>query len=430
MKKSKTPTFVLELPLRVEAEQASHLRAHFEAARALYNALLGEAMKRLRLMRADPRWQEARCLPKLHKQQRNAFFSQLREEYEFSEYALHRYATGANTAWIADHLDANTAQTLATRAYQAANRVCLGQARGVRFKSRGRGLDSVEGKTNKQGLRFVLQDPKEGNAGWLVWGKERFAALIDWNDPVVRHGLSQRIKFTRLLRRKASSPRAAGADCQGYRYYAQLALEGIAYQKPKHQAGQETVGLDLGPSTIAIAPKEGRASLLPFCGELKTARRKKRRLERKLDRERRATKPQNYEASGRLKQGKKRWHDSRGYQATRRGLASQERKLAAHRKSRQYRRQEKCDMPRVANRRGGRWRWMLSAIGQDGPLHIANQLIHRAVRSIRQGEQRGAMECSGVGKMQPLVEIALRPQYSSLSPSELVWSSHSRVLHF
>jgi hypothetical protein len=322
MKKSKTPTFVLELPLRVEAEQASHLRAHFEAARALYNALLGEAMKRLRLMRADPRWQEARCLPKLHKQQRNAFFSQLREEYEFSEYALHRYATGANTA-----------QTLATRAYQAANRVCLGQARGVRFKSRGRGLDSVEGKTNKQGLRFVLQDPKEGNAGWLVWGKERFAALIDWNDPVVRHGLSQRIKFTRLLRRKASSPRAAGADCQGYRYYAQLALEGIPYQKPNHQAGQETVGLDLGPSTIAIAPKEGRASLLPFCGELKTARRKKRRLMRKLDRQRRANNPQNYDSAGRVKKGNKRWHDSRGYQATRRRLASQERKLAAHRKS-------------------------------------------------------------------------------------------------
>src|SRR5436305_14664664 len=105
MSKTKTPTFLLELPLQVDDQQAKHLRAHFEAARCLYNALLGEAMKRLKHMRADPRWQEARRIPKGHKQERQALFSALREEYEFSEYALHAYATKARTVWIADHLD-------------------------------------------------------------------------------------------------------------------------------------------------------------------------------------------------------------------------------------------------------------------------------------------------------------------------------------
>ncbi len=333
MSRTKTPTFLLELPLQVNSQQAKHLRAHFEAARCLYNALLGEAISRLRRMRADNRWQEARAIPKTRSQERNALFSQLRQEYGFSEYALHEYVTGANTAWLADHLDVNTAQKLASRAYQAANRVCLGQAKKVRFKSKGRGLDSMEGKTNKQGIRFVLQDPKEGNAGWLVWGKGRFAALIDWNDPVVKHGLAHRIKFVRLLRRKASSERAEGADGEGHRYYAQLALEGVAYQKPKHQAGQQTVGLDLGPSTIAIVPKEGEAQLLAFCSDLKADQRLIRRLQRKLDRQRRANNPQNYDAKGRVKKGKKLWRDSQGYKATRRRLANQERKRAAHRKS-------------------------------------------------------------------------------------------------
>src|SRR5262249_42475561 len=54
-----TPTFMLELPLQVNSQQARHLCGHFEAARHLYNALLGEAMKRLRRMRAESRWQEA-----------------------------------------------------------------------------------------------------------------------------------------------------------------------------------------------------------------------------------------------------------------------------------------------------------------------------------------------------------------------------------
>ena len=332
-KRSKTPTFLLELPLQVDAQQAKHLRAHFEAARCLYNALLGEAVKRLKQMRADPRWADSRALPKMQKQERHAAFSALREEYGFSEYALHAYATRARTAWIAGHLDANTAQKLATRAYQAANRVCLGKAKKVRFKSRGRGLDSVEGKNNKQGLRFILQAPEEGNAGYLLWQQDRLPTLIDWDDPVLKHGLDQRIKYVRLIRRQATSKQAQGADCEGYRYYAQLALEGASYQKPKHQVGRATIGLDLGPSTLAIVPQAGEARLLSFCSELKTDKRKKRRLERKLGRQRRANNPQNYDHKGRVKKGRLHWKDSRGYKATRRRLASQERKLAAHRKS-------------------------------------------------------------------------------------------------
>jgi transposase len=332
-KRSKTPTFLLELPLQVTPQQASHLRAHFEAARCLYNALLGEAMKRLKHMRTDKRWQEARVIPKVHKQERAARFSELRQEYGFSEYALHAYATKARTAWIADHVDSNTAQKLATRAYQAANRVCLGQAKKVRFKSRGRGLDSVEGKNNTTGIRFVLQEHEVGHEGFLIWQQDRMRALIDWDDPVIKHGLDQRIKYVRLLRRPASSPQAQGADCEGYRYYGQLALEGVPYQKPKHHVGTATIGLDLGPSTLAIVPQEGEARLLSFCHELKTDQRLTRRLQRRLDRQRRANNPQNYDHKGQVKKGKKRWHDSQGYKKTHRRLASQERKLAAHRKS-------------------------------------------------------------------------------------------------
>jgi len=336
MKKSKTPTFLLELPLAVTPGQPKRLQAHFEVARALYNALLGEALGRLHRMRADPRWQAARAIPKVQKQERAAAFSQLRQAYGFSEYALHEFAKHATCSWIADHIDAVTAQTLATRAYQAVNRVCLGKAKKVRFRSKGRGLDSIEGKRNNTGLRFVLQPPEEGNQGWLVWGKDRLPALIDWNDPVVKYGLDRRIKYARLVRRKASSPRAKGADCQGYRYYVQLTLEGTPYQKKKNKPGSDIIGLDLGPSTIAIVPREGEARLLPLCEELKPDARRKRRLERKLDRQRRANNPQNYDEKGRIKKHVKRrltWKNSKGYLATRRRLAHQERKLTAHRKS-------------------------------------------------------------------------------------------------
>jgi hypothetical protein len=334
MAKAKTSTFLLELPLRVDAGQARRLRAHLEVSRTFYNAMLSEGSKRLRLMRADPAWQKARALSHARKQERSRAYRELRQQYRFSEYDLHAYATAVRTcAWMAEHLDANTAQTLASRAFHACNRVCLGRARKVRFRSRGRGLDSVEGKSNKQGLRFVLQEPTEGSAGWLIWQGDRIPALIDWHDPVIHHALKQRIKFARLVRRKASSERASGADGDGNRYFVQLALEGRPYLKPKNRPGNDTIGLDIGPSTLAIFPRQGEPKLVLFCEELKPNTRKNRRLQRKIDRQRRTTNQENYDAQGRVKKGRLTWKKSKRSLETQRQLAQAERRLAAHRKS-------------------------------------------------------------------------------------------------
>src|SRR5215510_12956351 len=214
MKRTKTPTFLIELPLRLAWSQEHRIRAHLEVARCLYNALLSEGNARLHQMRSDPEWSKARALPRADKQERRQAFSALRRKHRFSEYDLHEYAKQARVSWIADHIDSTMAQTLATRAYQAVNRVAVGKAKRVRFRSRWRGIDSVEGKRNDVGLRFVL-DPNAGDGGFLIWNEQVIPALIDWHDPVVQHGLRNPIKYVRLIRRKASSPQAKGVDHDG-----------------------------------------------------------------------------------------------------------------------------------------------------------------------------------------------------------------------
>src|SRR5215472_7517256 len=282
--KEKPPTFVLELSLEASAGQAARLRAHLEVGRQFYNAMLSKGQPRLRRMRADPAWQEARAIPRAQKQERRAAFAALRERYGFSEYAFHELARQLRVHWLAEHLDAVLAQTLASRAYHALNRICLGKARRVRFKSRGRGLSSIENKRNDTGLRFVLQQPAEGNQGYLIWKDDQLATRIDWNDPVVKYGLEHRIKYTRLVQRKASSPQAKGADAQGYRYAVQLALSGVPYRKPKHTVGSDTIGADVGPSTIALVPQQAAASLEVFCEALVPDEQAVRRLQRQMDR--------------------------------------------------------------------------------------------------------------------------------------------------
>ena len=62
-----------------------------------------------------------------------------------------------------------------------------------------------------------------------------------------------------------------------------------------------------------------------------------RRLQRKMDRQRRAANPGNYDEKGRIRSAgvtrKLDWKASRSYEKTRCRKATQERKLAAHRKS-------------------------------------------------------------------------------------------------
>ncbi len=94
------------------------------------------------------------------------------------------------------------------------------------------------------------------------------------------------------------------------------------------------VGLDIGPSTIAItAPTVQKAELRQFCNELKKDQRTERVLQRKLDRQRRANNPQNYNENGTVKNGVKKWVKSRNYKDTQKRMSETHRILAEHRKS-------------------------------------------------------------------------------------------------
>jgi hypothetical protein len=174
--------------------------------------------------------------------------------------------------------------------------------------------------------------PQAGAAGGLF----SLTAIIDWNDPVVKYGLGRHIKYVRLIQRKGS-PKAQGADAQGFRYFVQLALEGVPFHKPKHAVGTDTLGIDLGPSTIALVPRQTEASLQVLCADLAPDEKQVRRLQRKMDRQRRAANPGNYDEKGRIRKAgskqKLRWKSSKTYEKTRRRKAAKERRLSAHRKS-------------------------------------------------------------------------------------------------
>ena len=308
----RTPSLVCEVPLRVSRTQEQTLLARLEAARQVYNACLGQARRRVRLVRESTAFQRALTLPR-DEPTRKALFAQARSQHAFSEYALHAYAQQFGQCWLGEHLDSLTIQKLASRAYAAANRLLLGRAKRVRFKGKHQ-LDSVEGKTNTSGIRWC------GNR--VEWKGLVLQALLDPRDQVQVHGLAAPVKYVRLVRRKLG---------EHNRFSAQLVCQGVPWQKPQHQLGSGIVGLDLGPSAIAVVSAQ-QALLQPFCPEVAPDAKALRRLERKLDRQRRANNPANYDERRRVRKGRKRWKVStrqRQVQARRREVY---RKLAATRK--------------------------------------------------------------------------------------------------
>lgn len=190
MAKSTTPSFITTIPLVVTSQVEAELLSRFQAGRQLYNACLSEAMVRVRLIQKSSHYKSAKSLSK--GKTRTEAFTAARQQYRYSEYDIQAYATTvANAAkWIAQKVDSNTQQKLATRAFQASEKVLLSRAKKVRFKVPSR-FRSMEGKTNKQGIRWTNEQ--------LVWGKLKLDALLDPNNPVMMHGLNSEVKYVRIL---------------------------------------------------------------------------------------------------------------------------------------------------------------------------------------------------------------------------------------
>ena len=121
----------------------------------------------------------------------------------------------------------------------------FGRAKKVRYKVPSR-FKSVEGKTNKQGLRWKKNQ--------LIWGSLKLNPILDSSNPVVQHGLNSPVKHVRLLWRELNGKR---------RWYVQLINEGVPCQKNQNYVSDGVIGLDLNISNIAFVGNV-RAGLLPF----------------------------------------------------------------------------------------------------------------------------------------------------------------------
>ena len=106
------------------------------------------------------------------------------------------------------------------------------------------------------------------------------------------------------------------------RVYLHLTVEGLSFSKRtndgiiKHPYGDGIVGCDIGTQTIAYTSDHtvGLENLAERGNSICYVERWQRLVQRAMDRSRRAMNPDNYNADGTIRKGKKTWIKSKRYQ--------------------------------------------------------------------------------------------------------------------
>ena len=331
MARAQTDTCCLTLPLKLEKWQSDRLDKRLEIARQIYNTLLRFELKKLLRLEESKEYTDIQNSLKeiTDNTERNKLYKQidkLRQKAGFSEYA---FKTDIKEFYkhFSDNIGSSVAvHGIAAQVWTAFDRLFYGNGKAVHYKRRGE-LNSVRGYSvagKSGGIEIIFR----GN--YIEWKGLKLPIKLDLTNTYENEMLQRRVKYCRLLKKPGRTKE---------RWYVQLMLEGkpaIKVDKNtgelRHPVGRGAVGIDIGPQTIAYV-SDSEIDLKELADQVNNIEREKRVLQRKLDRSRRATNPDNYAPDGTIKRGVKLSHNkSKRYIKTQRELAALQRQQADIRK--------------------------------------------------------------------------------------------------
>ena len=323
--------FIVQFPLVTETYQEDILDKRFEIGRKIYNALVKITQNRYREMIKTKKYRLAKTeLSELHRSDKNdpgrkkELLRSLNESYK--QHGLNEYSFHDNVKNMQKHfkqnIDSFTAQKIATNLWKAYEKLLFGEGECIHYKKFGE-LNSMEGKSNKAGIRF--------RDGKIVWNGLKMPVKTDSNNDYEHQAMLSEIAYCRIVRKFIKG------KC---RYYIQLVFKGrppIKTKKNVETGNPMThgdVGLDIGTQTIAVSSRTD-VKIYELADRVQNIENEKCRLLRKLDRQRRANNSDNYNSDGTIrKQGSKRviWVNSNKYKQTQKKLRELYRKQADVRK--------------------------------------------------------------------------------------------------
>lgn len=316
MAKSTSKSYTLEIPLITSETDEKILESRFNVIHHMTNVLIKHARKAINGMYNDPQYKKLigiykeRTLTADEKKQ----LSDIRLQYGLSEYQFMHYIGKLNKQYPQIGYDVTSG--VARKVWSGTQKVLFENGKFLHFKKKEEvnSYESVhatnciiykDGYINNKGLKIKLQVSYRN--------KQVLYTLKDVDNGKIR------VKYCRIIRRFIKNK---------YKYYTQLVLEGTPEGKNKPKPNNKTVGIDIGPSTIAVV-SDKKVILRELAEGIENIDSEIRILQRKLDRQRRANNPDNFNEDGTVKAGKKTWIKSNQMIITQNKLRDLQRKRAA-----------------------------------------------------------------------------------------------------
>lgn len=302
---------VLTLPLQTEIWQEHIIEKRFAIMEHLKNQLIAKELRRLKNLERTKEYRnlidEINNTPK---EKRKALFSKRRKllkDSGFSEYDFKDDIAGKNSLMqkhFIEHIATQIAHKLASDVWRSFDKFLFGNGRFIHFSKRG-SLRSVASQENGNGMTY--------KNGYFIWNggqsKNKIILKIKVTPPkneYEKEMLSKKIKYLRIVKKWVKTR---------YKYYLQFALEGKPVKKDRI-VNKGNVGIDIGTQTVAISSADS-VKILELADKIDKNHTKKKILQRKMDRSRRYTNPQNYNEDGTIKKPPKgqrfSWYKSKKY---------------------------------------------------------------------------------------------------------------------
>lgn len=330
-KKASTDSFVLTLHIKYTDRQRRTLDTIFDCCKNVYNELTRYELDQLNQLQRTRKWKDVQAqlaalykeldkksapteeqqakLDKLYKRRNellsNAGFSEFSFQSRVKRYSNH----------YSKYVGSDVAQKIATSVWQMFESYLFGNGKTISFMKWTEFL-SIEGK--KSTANIVYHPGEVSVAKMVLPVVFPMAKKTRYEE----EALKCRIKYCRIIR----IPWKNGK----WLYMLQLILEGKPPVKKKDNSDKERfslgrgrVGLDIGPQTLAAVGNR-RISMNELAPSANMPNAELRRINRAMDRSRRATNPEFFNEDGTvihidklppelLSNGKRKWKESNGY---------------------------------------------------------------------------------------------------------------------
>lgn len=289
-------SFVVNFKIKTPAIwQRDYIGKKMTITKLIYNALRNNELKKLKNLEADSIY--ASIMNKKYSKwtdEDKMIINNKRKEYKLTRLDLIRDVKPIYKYYKSTY-SSQMAQAVAKRLWAAFDKYFGGKSNQIHEMI---SSSSFESESNTNGVIF-------SNAKIRILKRE--FDIVMPNDNYIKEALEHDVSYVRVIRMIGKTKD---------HYYAQVVFKGIPPKK-KRVKGVGDVGIDIGTSTVAISSSH-KVYIDELAKDVNPLKKELSRLERKLERSRRMTNPDNYNENGTIISEKCKWYKSNHYKVLQR----------------------------------------------------------------------------------------------------------------